>query len=164
MKLIRDDSTITQITQALLPSMTMNRHSARAICESFCISAHFSLLEAPKLLSSIMLIQALPIKWICKSALRSRKNAKLGFRPLSISAVQISTASEPSKTRVKCLELPPSLNIIKNVQRFNKCTFEKWVKAHSHLQSAESARLNSVWQSQTNIPARGSPVRASVGC
>lgn len=91
------------------------------------------------------------------------KNAKLGFRPLSISAVLISTASKSSKTRVKCLELPPSLNIIKNVQRFNKCTFEKWVKAHSHLQSVESARLNSVWQSQTNIPARGSPVRASVG-
>lgn len=29
-----------------------------------------------------MFIQALPIKWICESALRCRKNAKLGFSRL----------------------------------------------------------------------------------
>lgn len=43
---------------------------------------------------------------------------------LSISEIQISPTSGSSKTRVKHLELLPSLNISQDGQRFNKCTLQ----------------------------------------
>lgn len=108
-----------------MSSQDLQRHLTHPLWQQFeNVSAHFNVLKAQKLLSFSMFVQALPIKWICESALRSRKNAKLGFRPLSIPAIQISPTSGSSKTRVKILELLPSLNIVQDGQRFNKCTLQ----------------------------------------
>lgn len=104
--------------------VTLNTHPVTTIWECLCIHSHFSVLKAQMILSFSMFIQTLPIKWICKSALWSRKNAKLGFRPLSISAIQISPTGGSSKTRAKGLEPLPSLNIVQDGQRFNKCTLQ----------------------------------------
>lgn len=104
---------------------TFNTHSVTTSWAHLCIRAHFTVLTAQMLPSFSMFIQALPIKWICKSALRSRKNAKLGFIPLSISVIHIAPTGGSSKTRVKSLDLLPSLNIIQDGQGFNKCTLQK---------------------------------------
>lgn len=106
------------------------------------------------LLSFSMFIQALPIKYIRESALRSRENVKLGTGPLRISALT------SSKRSVRTLDPLPSLNIIQDGQRFNKCTLqnESVLIPPSHPPS-----LRSVMTKANKRSARGSTVGVSAG-
>lgn len=70
-------------------------------------------------------------------ALRSTKNAKLGFRPLGISEIQMSPPSWSSKTSVKCFYLHSSLNIVQGVQSWNKRALQYGVRTFSHLSSTK---------------------------
>jgi hypothetical protein len=107
--------------------------------------------KAHKLMPYSVFIQALLNKWIQESALRSRKNGKLGLRnTFQISEIHNSPKVELSKTRVNSLEVFLSLNIIRDGQDLTSAPFKMSQYTFSiHIHCACMSQFNNDKVKQT---------------